>query len=205
MFDTLLRRWIDPPLNAVGRTLAQAEIRADQITVIGFAIGMAAAVAVAFGAFGTALALIAINRVADGLDGAVARASQPTDRGGFLDIALDFVFYAAIPLAFAIHDPPRNALAGCVLLAAFLANGSAFLAYAAIAAKRNLPTVPGRKSITYLTGLAEGAETIAVFVALCLWPTAFPLIASVFATMCIASASARIVAGWRDFDAQPRR
>ena len=31
------------------------------------------------------------------LDGSVARLTQPTDAGGFLDIALDFVFYATIP------------------------------------------------------------------------------------------------------------
>ena len=32
----------------------------------------------------------------------VARLSKASDAGGFLDISLDFLFYASIPLAFAI-------------------------------------------------------------------------------------------------------
>jgi phosphatidylglycerophosphate synthase len=193
MFDSSLRRWIDPPLNKAARGLCSQGITADQITVAGFAVGLAAAVAVAIGAFGSALALIAVNRLADGLDGAVARVTGATDRGGFLDITLDFAFYAAIPLAFAVHDPSRNALAGCALLAAFLA-------YAAIAAKRGLTSsAQGRKSITYVAGLAEGAETIAVFVACCVWPHTFPVIAYGFASVCVVAAITRVVMGWRAF------
>ncbi len=197
MFDSTLRPWIDPPLNRAARRLVRRRIGADQITVAGFAVGLTAAVAIAFGAFGWSLLLIAINRIADGLDGAVARITGPTDRGGFLDITLDFAFYAAVPLAFAAYDPSRNALAACALLAAFLLNGSAFLAYAVIAAKRGLTTAAqGQKSIYYLAGLAEGTETIAVFVACCLWPEAFPVIAYAFAGVCMMSALARLALGW---------
>ena len=117
---------------------------------------------------------------------AVARIMGPTDRGGFLDITLDFAFYAAVPLAFAVYDPGSNALAASALLAAFLVNGSVFLAYAATAAKRGLTTTAqGHKSIYYVAGLAEGAETIVVFIACCLWPVAFPVIAYGFATVCL--------------------
>jgi phosphatidylglycerophosphate synthase len=200
MFDHALRPWIDPPLNKAAHGLVRRGITADQITVAGFAVGMAAAGAVAFGAFGWTLALVAVNRLADGLDGAVARITGATDRGGFLDITLDFAFYAAVPLAFAVHEPSRNALAACALLAAFLANGSVFLAYAVIAAKRGLTSsAQGPKSITYVAGLAEGAETIAVFVACCLWPLVFPVIAYSFAAVCLVSAIARVVMGWREF------
>jgi phosphatidylglycerophosphate synthase len=200
MFDRALRPWIDPPLNRMARRLARHGIGADQITVAGFAVGLSAALAVALGAFGTALVLVAVNRLADGLDGAVARLSGPTDRGGFLDITLDFAFYAAVPLAFAVHDPSRNALAACTLLAAFLVNGSAFLAFALMAAKRGLTTAAqGHKSIYYLAGLAEGAETIAVFIACCLWPQAFAIIAYTFAAICVTSAVARLAVGWRTF------
>jgi phosphatidylglycerophosphate synthase len=200
MFDGRLRPWIDPPLNTAGRWLAGRGVSADAVTLAGFALGMAAALAVATGAFGLALMLVALNRLADGLDGAVARATAPTDRGGFLDISLDFVFYAAVPLAFAVHDPTRNALAAATLLAAFLANGAAFLAYAIIAAKRGVTTTTqGAKSIYYVAGLAEGAETIAVFIACCLWPRTFPVIAFIFAAVCLTSAGARLVLGWRAF------
>ena len=207
MLDSAVRRWIDPPLHWMARRLAKRGVKADQMTVAGFAVGLLGALAVVFGAFGWALALIALNRLADGLDGAVARVTSgpgpgpgSTDRGGFLDIALDFGFYAAVPLAFAVHAPASNALAACAVLAAFLANGAAFLAYAVIAAKRGLTTTAqGRKSIYYVAGLAEGAETIAVFVVWCLWPQAFPVIATGFAAVCVVSAAARLVLGWQTF------
>jgi phosphatidylglycerophosphate synthase len=200
MFDSSLRPWIDPPLNRMAQRIVGRGITADQVSVAGFAVGLTAAVAIVFGAFGWALLLIAVNRIADGLDGAVARVTGPTDRGGFLDITLDFAFYASVPLAFAVHDPSRNALPACALLAAFVLNGSAFLAYAVIAAKRGLTTTAqGYKSIYYLAGLAEGAETIAVFIACCLWPPAFPVIAYAFAAVCAVSAVARLVIGWRTF------
>jgi phosphatidylglycerophosphate synthase len=200
MFDARLRPRIDPLLNRAAHVLVRRGIGADHVTIAGFAIGLCAAAAITAHAFGVALALVAANRIADGLDGAVARISGATDRGGYLDISLDFAFYASIPLAFALADPANNALASCALLAAFLVNGSAFLAYAVIAAKRGLTTaVQGPKSIYYVAGLAEGAETIAVFVACCLWPLAFPVIAWGFAVVCAASAIARFVLGWRSF------
>ena len=178
MFDAALRPWIDPPLDATGRWLAAHGVIADQVTVAGFAIGLGAALSVASGQFGLGLALILANRLADRLDGAIARATKPTRRGGFLDIVLDFIFYASIPLAFAVFDPTRNALAAATLIASSLANGGAFLAYAVMAAKQGLTTsAQGEKLIYYVAGLAEGGETIAVFCALCLWPDAFAWIA----------------------------
>jgi phosphatidylglycerophosphate synthase len=204
MFDGQLRPWIDPPLERAALRLAGRGITADQVTLAGFGLGVAAAVAVAAGAFGLALVLVAANRITDGLDGAVARATAPSDRGGFLDITLDFAFYAAMPLAFAVHDPARNALAAACLLAAFLVNGAAFLAYAVITAKRGLTSSEqGAKSIYYLAGLAEGAETIAVFVACCLWPGAFAGLAYGFAALCALSAVARLIMGWQTFGLRP--
>lgn len=150
------------------------------------------------GAFTLALLLFLGGRIADGLDGAVARVNGKTDRGGFLDIALDMVVYGAIPLAFAIHDPGSNALPAAVLLASFLANGSAFLAFALMAERRKaeLP-VPADKSIYYMAGLAEGTETVVVLAAFCIWPDAFAVIAYGFAALCFASAAGRIVFAWR--------
>jgi phosphatidylglycerophosphate synthase len=200
MFDAALRRRIDPPLNAMGRWLAARGVRADQVTVAGFGAGLGAALSVAFGHFGLGLILVIANRLADGLDGAIARATTWTDRGGFLDIALDFIFYASIPLAFAINDPERNALGAATLLASFLANGATFFAYANVAARRGLTTsAQGLKSMYYVAGLAEGGETIAVFCAFCLWPDAFAYMAYFFAVVCLISAFGRLVVGWMTF------
>ena len=95
-------------------------------------------------------------------------------------------------------DPYRNALPAAALIASFYANGAVFLAYGIMAEKRGLESkLQGTKSLYYMAGLAEGAETIAVFAAFCLFPAAFPWLAGAFALVCYASAIARLVLAWR--------
>ncbi|MTI43056.1 CDP-alcohol phosphatidyltransferase family protein [Roseibium hamelinense] len=196
MFDAKIRPLIDPPLNKAGSVLAKAGISANAITLAGFVIGLAAAGLISHGLFLAAFACIVLNRLADGLDGAVARHTRKTDSGGYLDITLDFVFYGAIPLAFAVYDPQANALAACALLFSFYANGSAFLAFAIMAEKRGLSTdAQGQKSLFYLSGLAEGTETIALFLLMALFPSYFAVLAWVFAGICTVSAGSRIILG----------
>lgn len=187
-------------LHAPAQILAGWGVRADQITIAGFVVGLCALPALALGAFWLALTLILLNRLADGLDGAVARISGATDRGAFLDTALDFLFYALIPLGFALADPVANALPAAVLIASFVGTGSSFLAFAAIAAQRGIvsKTYPA-KGIYYLGGLTEGAETIAFFVTICLVPAAFPVLALVFAAACAVTTVTRWHMGWRAF------
>jgi phosphatidylglycerophosphate synthase len=198
VIDANIRRLIDPPLARAGQRLAAAGIGADALTIGGCLLGLAAALAVAAGQFYIALALLIANRIADGLDGAIARATRPTDRGAFLDIALDFLVYAAVPLGFAAWSPHANAFAAAFLLASFVANGSAFLAFSTLAEKRGIKTSrQGQKSIYYLAGLAEGFETIAFMIAFCLFPTAFSILAIIFATICWISAAGRLVLGWK--------
>ncbi|MCZ8177060.1 MAG: CDP-alcohol phosphatidyltransferase family protein [Alphaproteobacteria bacterium] len=144
--------------------------------------------------------MILVSRLRDGLDGAVARATAPTDRGGFLDISLDFLFFPAIPLAFAIADPSANALAAAVLLAAFVSTGTSFLAFATIAAKRGLTSVDyPDKAFYFLGGLTEATETLAFFIAMCVWPQHLALLAMLFAAMCAVTISTRIYWGWQAF------
>jgi phosphatidylglycerophosphate synthase len=132
MLDARLRPWIDPPLTAMAMRCAALGATAKAVTWVGCALGLAAAALVAAGWPGVALPLFLAGRVADGLDGAIARTTAPTDRGGFLDIVCDFLVYAAVPLAFAIADPAANALAAAALLASFIASGVTFLAFAAM-------------------------------------------------------------------------
>ena len=139
-----------------------------------------------------------LNRLCDGLDGAVARRRGLTDLGGFLDIVLDFLIYAVVPFAFALADPAANALAAAFLIFSFIGTGSSFLAYAIMAAKRGISTeLRGRKSLYYLGGLTEGTETIAAFVLACLWPAWFPWIAVVFGLLCWLTTATRIAVAWQ--------
>lgn len=200
MFDAKLRPLIDPPLNAAGHWVAARGIGANALTLTGLAIGLAGAGAIAFQQFGAGLALIALNRLLDGLDGAVARTTGPTDLGGYLDIVADFAFYVAVPVGFGIADP-ANALAALVLVANFVLTGTSFLAFAVIAAKRGRETVShGAKSFFYSTGLAEGGETIAVFAAMCLWPATFVPIANGYAVLCVLTVFQRSALAVEMFD-----
>lgn len=197
MLDGQMRKLIDPPLNKVGHWLASKHVTANGVTIAGFFVGLLAAVAIAFQFYILGLVLLLLSRLADGLDGAVARVNGTSDLGGFLDITLDFFFYGAIPLAFAISNPDANALAAAVLLTGFYATGSSFLAFAIMAEKRKITTTAqGIKSLYYIGGLAEGTETIGVFVAFCLFPQWFAIIAYVFAAICFVTAANRVVIGW---------
>jgi phosphatidylglycerophosphate synthase len=192
----LQRRLLAPP----GQWLAARGVRADQLTLAGCAVGLAAAGAAALGLYWLALLGLVLNRLADGLDGAVARVTGPTDRGAFLDIALDFVFYAAFPLGFVLADPAANAVPGAVLICSFVLSGTSFLAFASVAAKRGLSAEAyPMKGIYYLGGLTEGAETIAVFALFCLFPAAFPTLALIFAAAAAITGITRYAAGWRAF------
>jgi phosphatidylglycerophosphate synthase len=197
MFDRhligLQKRVLDP----VARVLADKGVGADWITLTGFAVGLAAVPLLAASAFIPALICILLNRILDGLDGAVARRLGPTDRGAFLDIALDFFFYGTVPLGFAIADPEGNALAAATLLLAFIGTGSSFLAFAAISHKRGESdtSYPG-KGIRFIGGLTEGAETIALFTAMCLFPAAFSGLAYLFALLAGLTTVSRWWWGW---------
>ena len=200
MLDKAVQQALRPLMTRAARGLVRLGVGADAISVAGFAIGMAAAGAIAFQHCLPGLALLLLSRLMDGLDGAVARATRPTDRGGFLDITLDFLFYAAIPLAFALADPATNALPAAVLLASFMGTGSSFLAFAAVAEKRQLHSVAfPDKSFYFLGGLTEATETIAAFAAMCLWPAWFPQIAYGFAVLCGITVALRIGWGWQRF------
>ncbi|SNT32313.1 CDP-alcohol phosphatidyltransferase family protein [Tropicimonas sediminicola] len=189
----LQRRILHPP----AQRLVAMGVSADQVTLAGFVLGALSLPALAFGAYWLALALILLNRLMDGLDGAIARITGPTDRGAFIDIAFDFAFYALVPLGFALADPDANALAAAALITAFVGTGSSFLAFATIAAKRKISTEKyPSKGIYYLGGLTEGAETISVFVLMCLAPSFFPLLAYLFATACVMTAFSRWYQGW---------
>ncbi|GAB4471973.1 CDP-alcohol phosphatidyltransferase family protein [Erythrobacter tepidarius] len=184
MLDARLRPLIDPPLSRAGAFLAGLGVTANALTFAGLALGLAGAAAIAFGQIGWGLALIIANRLIDGLDGAVARARGPTDLGGYFDILADFAFYVSVPLGFGVRDP-ANQLPALVLVASFILTAVSFLAFAVIAAKRGVTTeAHGKKSFFYSTGLAEGTETIAVFIAMCLWPAWFAALAYGYAALC---------------------
>ena len=190
---------IGPPLDAAGRRLAAAGVAADTVTLAGFAVGLLAIPLIAVESYGLALGAIALNRLADGLDGAVARQRGPTDFGGYLDIVCDFLFYGGVVFGFALARP-ANALPAAFLIFSFVGTGASFLAFAILAAKRGLATTArGVKSFYHLGGLTEGGETIALFAALCLLPDAFAPLAWGFGALCWVTTLSRMLGAGATF------
>ena len=198
MLEKYFLRHLRNPLTKVATLAVQVGITANQTTMFGFVIGMLALPALSYGFYTLALLFILLNRFMDGLDGAIARLKQPTDLGGYLDITLDFIFYSAVIFGFALADPVNNAVAAAFLVFSFMGTGSSFLAFAIMAEKREIRSLDyGSKSLFYIGGLAEGAETIGFYIFICLFPNHFAIAAWLFGTICWITTCTRLYAGYR--------
>jgi phosphatidylglycerophosphate synthase len=194
MLDPLLRRLIDPPLDRAGAWFARRGLSPNQVTLGGLAVGLLAVPLLAAGWYIAALIVVLLNRLLDGLDGAIARQGTPTPFGGYLDIVCDFVFYAAVPLGFALARS-ENAVWAALLLASFMCTGASFLGRAVMAAQRKEDDngARGAKSFFHSAGLIEGTETVVAFVLFCLFPASFPWLAGIVALLCFWTAALRVI------------
>jgi phosphatidylglycerophosphate synthase len=202
MFDVALRRFVDPALNRIAVGIVDARISANMLTITGAGLALAAAFFISQSNFVAALGLILLNRIVDGLDGAVARIKGPTEFGGYLDTICDYIFYLSIPVAFGLMDPV-NQIPALLLVASFTLTAVSFLAFAAIAAiaarQASDDGAHGPKAFIYSTGLMEGAETIAFFALFCLFPGFFPTLAIVFAALCLLTVVQRFILAAKSF------
>ena len=198
MLDRYSLKVLKPLLAKLAAFLHGKGIGADQITIVSFGVGLLGVLFIARHQYLLGGLLILLNRLGDGIDGTLARLDGTTDRGAFLDICLDFLFYSAVVLGFALADPARNSLAAAFLIFSFVGTGSSFLAYAIMAERRSLTDhrLPD-KGFYYLGGLAEGTETIIFFIIICLFPPLFPVLAWIFGAICLLSTTARIIYGYK--------
>ncbi len=206
----MLDRWtlplIQKPLMLLAIRLNQKGIKADHITLTGFAIGILALPLLANQAFLLACLCILINRIADGVDGELARLQGATDAGAFLDIVLDFIFYSAVVFGFALANPENNAIAASGLIFSFMGTGASFLAYAVMAERNQIQNIVyPNKGLHYITGLAEGTETIIMLVLFCLIPKHFPVLAWFFAAVCYATTFIRVYHGYMTLKQSSKR
>ena len=197
MFDRVVRRRIDPCLEDLADRAKARGLSADQVTWAGFGFGLAAMVAIALGSPIMGLLLLLANRLCDGIDGALARLGRPTDHGAYLDIVLDFLFYAGFVFACAVARP-QDAVAAAFLIFSFVGTGTSFLAFAIVAAQRHWPVDADRKKgFAHLGGLTEGTETVLVFAVMLLWPESFPALAWIFGILCWLTTATRIATALR--------
>jgi phosphatidylglycerophosphate synthase len=142
------------------------------------------------------------NRILDGLDGPVARAGGgPTERGALLDIVADFSVYGGFVAAVAVAEPGAR-LACVVLLAAYYVSGTAFLATSSLQEKQGR-SAQGERSLRFVGGLAEGAETIAVYILFCVLPGHAAVIAWTFTAAVAVTAVQRVLGGARSLAPAP--
>lgn len=199
MLDSYIRPWIDPILNVIGKRMVSYGVLANTVTVIGFLFGLFAMSMVVIQQYWIAAVFIGLNRLFDGLDGAVARNSVLSDFGGFLDIVCDFIIYSGIVFAFGIAMPD-NLLYCAFLIFSFIGPITSFLAYAIIAAKRQInSTRCGQKSFYYLGGLCEGTETAIVLILFCVMPQNIKTICVVYGILCWVTTLGRVYNAWIDF------
>ena len=204
MLDRVSIRVIRAPLTLAAKGLDKLGVTANQTTLCGFLLGVLALPALIVSRYDLALFFIVLNRLCDGLDGALARRQGITDAGGFLDISLDFLFYSLVPFGFVLANPEQNAVAGAFLIFSFIGTGSSFLAFAVLASKRGIENpIYSHKSLYYMSGLTEGTETIACFILVCLLPEHFALIAYVFGAACWFTTFTRIYSGFHTLKSAP--
>lgn len=210
MIDRRLRELKRRAFEPVAATLARRLERrgAMPITWLGLIVGLAAALAAAFGAFAVALAGWFVNRALDGLDGEVARRlGRADDRGGYFDLLVDYVVYAALPIGAAIGatapwsplGPPASpwvwpALAG--LLASYYVNLGSYTVLAALMEKRGrgADARGDATSVVMPAGLVEGFETIVLVAVMLAFPAQLHLWFALAALLTVVTAAQR--AAW---------
>ncbi len=210
MLDAAARRALDRPLAGVARLLDRPQVSPTRLTLLGLATGLGSAAAAAGQLWWWALALWLFSRAMDGLDGPLARrrraadldapgAGEDSGAGGFLDITADFAVYGATVVGVAV-GATRQYDAGwlpfLLVLLAYYVNGTAFLAFSSIAERTGRQREDGR-SLSFLGGLAEGTETIAVHSLWLIVPSQAGLIALVWAAVVGLTAVQRIATGFR--------
>ncbi len=197
MLDSKIIKIVNRPLNLMAGILKKFRVNKDALTLTGFALGVLAMILIIFKAYIPALVLIAMNRIFDGLDGALARITKISDAGGFLDITLDFIFYSGIVFAFALAEPEANSIFACLLIFSFVGTGSSFLAFSVMAEKNKIKSIKyPNKSLYYLGGLTEGTETIFIFILFCIFPDFFPWLAIIFSVLCWLTIVSRVYVGY---------
>ncbi len=190
MLDRRARALYAPAMDRAAARATHAGITAGPVTGAGLLIGLGACAAAAAATWWAALVLWLLNRMLDGLDGAIARRTNVSDLGGMLDFLADFVVYGGFLVGVAIAEPGAR-VACAALLAAYLLNNVALLSFASLIEKRGLP-LGDERSLRFTSGLTEGTETVIAYSAICLFPAQAATIAWVFSAMVLVTVGQRV-------------
>lgn len=185
MFDEQMRLTKDTVFNPLARLLVGFPPWV--FSGLGLFVGIAAALALWQKAYGLGFGLWFLNRAFDGLDGAVARMrGKDSDLGGYIDIIIDFVVYALIPVGLVLGRMDAAAhLSLIFLLCTYYVNGASWMYLAAILEKRNLRHADRLTTITMPAGIIGGTETIIFYTLFIIFPGQIPWLFGLFGLLII--------------------
>lgn len=164
-------------------------------TAVGLLAGLATAGAVWQQQYSWGVLLWFANRILDGLDGAVARQQgSQSDFGGYLDIVVDFVVYALIPVGLAAGLGETAVTTSLIfLLCTYYVNAASWMYLAAILEKRQATHHQRLTTIAMPTGLIGGTETILFYAAFILFPTYLTWLFSLMGLLILITIGQRLV------------
>ncbi len=196
MLDPFFAKALRSPLDAAGAALLERNIKANLLTWAGFVAGLIAAVFIGVSWTSLGFVVLALSRLAAGLDGAVARASKATDFGSYLNIVLDLIVFSALAAGFALADP-ANRFAGIALMITLAGIGVAAVALQMFAARHGVgieipsPEIDGAPFF-YVSAMVERGEIVIFFFIALIWPNAFPVIGWLFTIACAVTIAQRV-------------
>ena len=197
MLDATLKPTIDPYLNKLADQLGKIGVKPNHITIYGFIVGIVGCIAIGMASYKFGLFLILLNRLCDGIDGAVARYNQaqgeePNPFGAYLDIILDMIFFGAFVFLFVLGQP-HHATGGVFLLFSFVGLFATSLGDYMIGAIN----ANDKKPFYHPINLVEGTEIIVFMILACFYVEAFSAIAVVFGVLCWLTTISRILFSYR--------
>ncbi|MCG8570023.1 MAG: CDP-alcohol phosphatidyltransferase family protein [Spirochaetes bacterium] len=196
MLDILLRKLKDAILLPVAKGLGKF-LTPNQISIFSFILGWGCVWFILNQNFYIALVFWILNRIFDGFDGLVARINgQQSDFGGYLDILLDFIIYAAIPIALTYQGntiPIYLSLA--ILLGVYYINAVSWLYLSAILEKKKQGAEYHQEltTVTMPAGLIGGTETIIVYILFFLFPNQLPWFFLAFSALIVVGIFQRVI------------
>ena len=208
MFDDWLRhlkdRWLTPLALLLG-----PRISPNTVTVTAALVGLFCAFLASRGAMMPAFVAWVVNRLLDAIDGLQARVhGRQSDFGGYLDIMLDHVVYAAIPIGLLISNPtPTFGIVTALLLGTYFVNTASWMYLAAILERMGAGARASGEltTITMPPALVAGAETIVFFSLFFLLPQYQPQLFSAMAFLVVVNIVQRLIWAHRALPAPSNR
>jgi len=174
------------------------------LTFISLLFGILTFVALVYQFYWLAFFAWFFNRAFDALDGVVARMQGvQSDLGGYLDILVDFIVYAIIPIGLVLGQPSTPGfVALALMLAVFYVNGASWMYLSAILEKRAVGAqAQGEQtSVTMPDGIIGGTETIIFYSLFIIFPNWSVLLFGLTTILVIVTILQRLVWAVKNLD-----